>query len=185
MIRVKLTSTMIDSEASQGCPCINCGNDVDFTTSHYGRIMRGFIEKYTENIQYLVRQGEVVDVNTYDSYFIPKKETGEVCHSCWVVLYNTTWRDKRGWLKRAFENVHKPAIQPKSDDYEHSSITKGLYAPHASKVAKRPNDYHHRGLGSTTNSAVIHSEKSIKNEQLAGFKTKNPMRIKLDIKEEV
>lgn len=171
MIRVKLTSTMIDTEASQGCPCINCGNDVDFTTSHYGRIMRGFIHKEIENTQHIVKQGEVIAVNTFDSYFIPKKETGEVCHSCWLVLYNHTWRDKRGWLKRAFEAVHKPVIQPKSDDYEASSITKGLYAPHASKGSLR--------------NAIIHNEASIKNEQLAGFKTKNPMRVKLDIKEEV
>jgi hypothetical protein len=145
--------TKIDNFIPTTLGCMVCKAVVDLHTSHYGRIVVSWIKLRKDSLTHFVIDGAVASVPTSAEHYFPKKITGRVCKGCFDKLYNTTWRDKSNHLRRAFETLHEPVIQPKNDDYEAAKITKGLYAPHAGK-----------GLKST----IIHESRPQK-EKLKGF----------------
>lgn len=111
---------------------MRCHTDItDHSTAHYGRIVSGWQSSLERNTKYELRGGVVVTIPMVTEKTFPRKVTGLCCHECYTELWNTAWHDSKGHLRRAFENVIPKVEQPKNDDHEASSITKGLYAPHA------------------------------------------------------
>lgn len=152
-----LSSTKIDDYVPTSEVCIACAVAVDKATSHYGRIVEGWINTFKSSILHLVTPANtILQVPTVEEKYFPKKVTGRVCNSCFDTLYNTTWRDKKGKLRRAVEVLHPKVEQPKNDDFEASPITKGLYAPH--------------GRSGSIKSAIVDSTReSLLKEKLEGF----------------
>lgn len=124
----------IDAYIPSSIACIRCSSSVDLTISaHYGRIVAKWKHQLVDTIQHAFNNGKVTQVPTVTDRYYPEKVTGYVCDACYTELYNTTSRDASGHLRRAFEVVHRQVEQPANDDYDASSITKGLYAPHVTK----------------------------------------------------
>jgi hypothetical protein len=149
--------------------CVGCLNEIDLTLGHFGRAMKGFIGFTTYDVKFRLNNGVVIKQETFEDKTFPKKVKGDYCQVCYEVLWNISWHDKTGRLRRAFEPLIREVVQPINDDYDASSITKGLYAPHTSRAAQRPNDYEHRPIGSKQSKAAI-EEKDIKKDNLVGFR---------------
>lgn len=129
-----LSVVKLDDYTPQAVLCIHCHTEVDLTTSHFGRVVGGWRNSQRHNVELsLTSSGEVFRTPTVTEVRYPEKVTGHCCNPCYLELFNTSWRDKTGHLRRAFESVLPPVEQPKNDDFDASPITKGLYAPHAGK----------------------------------------------------
>jgi len=128
-----ISNVKVDSYIPQALLCIQCKTEIDLTTAHHGRIIAGWRELSKRDVLLTIHNGELHRIPTVTESFFPTKITGFACHPCYIELFNTTWRDKTGHLRRAFESVSLPLEQPKNDDHDASPITKGLYAPHAGK----------------------------------------------------
>lgn len=150
-----VSSVIIDATCSIDKPlCVCCEDEINLSTSHYGRFVSGWSGSTEYTTNYRVRGGEIVTFLTHAEKRFPVKIAGEFCDSCYERLYAITWRDSSGHLRRAFEGLIRPVIQPVNDDFEHTTITKGLYAPHAAAGSAK--------------SAYI-NETDIKQEKLVGF----------------
>lgn len=122
----------IDDYVPEAPICIHCQTELDLTTAHYGRVIAGWQSRQKTEVTHTVTDGPVVhQIPVTHTQYFPRKITGWVCEPCYCVLHNETYKDATGHLRRAFETVLLPVVQPDSDDHEAAKITKGLYAPHA------------------------------------------------------
>lgn len=130
-----LSSVKVDDYIPQAILCIHCHTEVNLTTAHYGRVVGSWRHSQRHNVELSISplSGEVFRTPTITEVRYPEKITGHCCNPCYLELFHTTWRDKTGHLRRAFESVLVPVEQPKNDDHDASPITKHLYAPHAGK----------------------------------------------------
>jgi hypothetical protein len=160
----------VDDYIPSSIVCMVCSIPIDLTTSHYGRVTVGFIERSINGLRHEIVDNTLVAVNTVKETFFPKKVSGRACTSCFTTLHNTTWRDSKGNLRRAFETLHDnvpgKTIVPSLD--EAKPITKGLYAPHAAKAkGKRQDTFYDDPRKQRVKVTLEESE--IKKEKLAGF----------------
>lgn len=131
-----ISNLMIDNYVPQAILCISCQSEMNLTTAYYGRISKGFQHSQVTDIHTIRVNNGFMDIPVTTEKYFPVKITGYACVDCWTKLYNTTWRDKTGELRRAFENLLIKVEQPKGDDYEAAKVTKSLFAPHIGKRSK-------------------------------------------------
>ena len=177
--KVLISVELIDNFVPTSVTCMSCQSPLDLILSHFGRMIVGFISTVRDGIIHKMRNGKVIQIPTFEEKFFPKKVSGEVCNECFITLYNTTWRDKNGHLRRAFEPKNKEIIQPKNDDYEASSITKGLYAPHATKRKGRVNKALYLENATNEHTSPVIEESMIKRENLVGFSKKAEGKVEI------
>lgn len=142
--RETLSVERIDDYVPQAQLCMRCGVEVESLTAHHGRIVETRVTPEGENapkllqgrvdgVKFKLHGGSIWKIDTVTETFFPRKVTGFCCSVCYTLLWNTTWRDKNGDLRRAFETIHREVIYPVRDEHEASPIVKGLYAPHVGK----------------------------------------------------
>ena len=164
-----ISNVQIDDYIPQSVVCIRCHLEIaDHSAAHYGRIVGSWQSSQERSSESKLVGGRVITFDTITEYAFPRKITGLCCTACFESLYNTTWRDKNGHLRRAFEIVHAKVDQPINDDHDASKITKGLYAPHAG--GKR---------GNHLSDCVIKDEQIAEYVKLQGFERPEPRDHKL------
>ena len=166
-----LSDVKIDDYVPQSILCPHCKGEVDLSTAHYGRAMMGFQTYQKRDVIHTFHNGQVHTIPTVDERWYPVKIHGYFCETCYLTLWNTTWRDKRGWLKHAFESVLPPVSQPKNDDHEASPITKGLYAPHVVKKSHgRKQDFYENPEQNGSSPVIEPAQLPRVERKLQGFK---------------
>lgn len=181
--RVIIDTEIIDTLPVQSMRCMLCTCDIDLTTAHYGRVFVGWVKNSKEFIGFRISpvasSGIALPTTVlpnpttlYKEQSFPKMKKGYACTTCFDRLHAITWRDKNGHLRRAFDTLKDPAIKVDSITpvYDEAKpITKGLYAPHASR--RKAGHLVTRDIGNAPNgNTVVLEEHQIKNESPLGFK---------------
>src|SRR3990167_3792751 len=140
-----ISDTKLDSYVPSAILCLKCKSEIDITTGHHGKVypiaggQPAFTSRDITEPVFKVYNGKVHTIPVIETRWFVKTQTGWVCPSCYVTLYNVTWYDKDNHLCRAFKTVSididkregQLQSQRETTGDQASPITKGLYAPHA------------------------------------------------------